>query len=212
MKTLKQLMGISCLLLILWSCEKIAVPLERERPENQEVQFDAEVEKSLRRWVPDRFLYGKSRKFKASFFTAQDLSDPRLGVGSGDCEDPSYPFFNVQKGEGRASLLGNFTTEITFCVKPPAPGEFQIDYKDGHGTFYTEDGHELHIEIPVGVVKLIPPPSEFQAKFQDRFIITGGTGPYENARGVGITNSFVKFFPEGGDRTKHTWYALLILD
>lgn len=212
MKTLKQLMGISCLLLILWSCEKIAIPLEREAPEDQAIQFDAEVEKSLKRWVPEGFLLRNSKKLKARFFTNQDLNDPRLGVGSGDCEDPSYPFFNVQKGEGRANVLGNFTTEITFCVKPPAPGEFTIDYKDGHGTFYTEDGYELYIEIPVGVVKLIPPPSKFQAQFQDRFIITGGTGPYQNARGVGITNSFVQFLPEGGDRTQHTWYALITLD
>lgn len=160
-------------------------------------------------------FYGRHRikKFKAKFVTEQDLTDPRLGFGSGDCLDTAYPFFNVQKGdEGRARYLGDFTSEITFCVKPPAPGETTIDYKDGKGTFYLADGHELYIEIPVGVVKLIPPPAPYQAKFQDRFIITGGTGPYDNARGIGLTNSFVNFFPEGGDRTQHTWYGLIILD
>ncbi len=214
MKTLKQLLIMLSLVLAFSACEKtIEVDQEIMETENSTALALTTAEEQLLAQLGGGF-YGRHRikKFKAKFVTEQDLTDPRLGFGSGDCLDTAYPFFNVQKGGGRARYLGDFTTEITFCVKPPAPGEVEIDYKDGKGSFFLADGHELYIEIPVGVVKLIPPPNQYQAKFQDRFIITGGTGPYENARGIGMTNSFVNFLPEGGDRTQHTWYGLIILD
>ncbi len=212
MNTLKLLIGTCCLMTILCSCDKVADASEQGSAHDQEIVFKEEVEQALLKWTPKKIRNGKAKKLKASFFTEQDLTDPRLGVEGGNCEDQSYPFFNVQKGEGNANVLGKFKTEITFCAKPPAEGDLTVDYKGGQGTFYTEAGHELHIEIPTGVVKLISPPSEFQAAFQDRFIITGGTGPYKSASGVGMTDSFVKFKPEGGDRTQHTWYAFVILD
>lgn len=212
MNNLKLLAGISCLLIVLCSCDKVADSSKQNSQQDQEIVFNEEVEQALQKWIPEKFRNGKAKKLKASFFTEQDLADPRLGVEGGNCEDPIYPFFNVQKGEGSANVIGKFRTEITFCAKPPAEGDLTVDYKGGKGTFYIEDGHELYIEIPTGVVKLISPPTEFQATFQDRFIITGGTGPYKNAAGVGMTDSFVKFLPEGGDRTQHSWYAYVILD
>jgi|GEM_PF-1536737 len=214
MKTLKQLLVMLSLLLAFSACEK-TIEAEQailEIENNQDLTLTTAEEQALSQLGGGFYGRHRIKKFKAKFVTEQDLTDPRLGFGSGDCLDTAYPFFNVQKGEGRARHLGDFTTEITFCVKPPAPGDAEIDYKDGKGTFLLPDGHELYIEIPVGVVKLIPPPAQYQAKFQDRFIITGGTGPYENARGIGITNSFVNFLPEGGDRTQHTWYGLILLD
>lgn len=215
MKNLKHLLFAMSIAFAFFSCEKAIqteeVSVEAERSEDLTLTT---VEEEALLQLGGGF-YGRHRikKFKAKFVTEQDLTDPRLGFGSGDCLDTAFPFFNVQKGEeGRARYLGNFTSEVTFCVKPPGAGESEIDYKDGKGTFFLADGHELYIEIPVGVVKLIPQPAQYQAKFQDRFRIIGGTGPYENARGIGITNSFVNFFPEGGDRTQHTWYGLILLD
>ena len=155
---------------------------------------------------------GPRRYFRAEhFYTAQDLDDPRLGF-TDNCDDANFPFTNVQKGEGNVYRLGAFSAEITFCVKPPAQGETEIQYKDGQGTFFMEDGHELYFEIPQGAVKLILEPGPYQARFNDYFYFTGGTGPYENADGYGITNSFVKFLPQGGDRTDHTWYGWLLLE
>lgn len=155
---------------------------------------------------------GPRRYFRAEHFrTEQDLEDPRSGF-SGNCEDSDFPYFNVQRGDGNIYRLGAFTTELTFCLRPPAPTDPSVLYKDGQGTFFMEDGHELYFEIPEGEVHLLTEPGPYQAKFNDYVFFTGGTGPYENADGYAITNSFVKFFPDASDRTDHTWYGWLLLD
>lgn len=212
MKTLKSFLLLLFGMTLLLSCERTLPPEELAIEEAEPLQLTAAEEQELVRLKRSYFGWRGAKRFKATFFTEQDLTDPRLGVGTGNCEDTSFPFFNVQKGSGGFKRLGTFDAEITFCVKPPQPGETEIDYKDGEGTLALADGHKIYIQIPTGVVKLIIPPTEYQAEFQDIFYITGGTGPYENARGIGITNSKVQFFPTGGDRTDHTWLGIMSLD
>jgi hypothetical protein len=115
-------------------------------------------------------------------------------------------------GGGVATLLGRFSTRITFCMDATdvlddgqlTEGE-SLPYVDGVGTLIAANGDELYIEISGAVLPSSDP--EFDLEFQDRFRFTGGTGRFAGAAGEGVTRSFVD---QAADRTQHLWTGTLI--
>jgi hypothetical protein len=134
----------------------------------------------------------------------------------GTCDEAPYLDYNHQKGEGTATHLGKFTTELFFCGGPSG-------YKNGEGTFVAANGDELWFSVPspgeIGQVLPLPYADPlYEAYFQDPFTFTGGTGRFVGASGSGYTNSFVDIFVDGDPnqfilehRTDHEWTGTLQL-
>ncbi len=103
---------------------------------------------------------------------------------------------NTQKGEGKATHLGKFTTTMTFCFNtnpPPAFGEYYGIPGPENGLFVAANGDELWITIISG--RVVPSPDlgpDYWAFFKDPFVFTRGTGRFEGATGGGLTNSLVR--------------------
>ncbi len=151
--------------------------------------------------------------FKATFFTTGVLMPDEERCGA------APPFLlNTQDGDGQATHLGNFSIHITFCVdvtdllndpgddgEPLTEGE-SVPYFDGIGTFTAANGDLLRFTIAGAVLPSDHPDYDFE--FADPFEFTGGTGRFQGATGMGVTNSFVDF--EAG-RTDHQWSGMLTL-
>lgn len=145
--------------------------------------------------------------FRASAFT-----ELRSLAPDPTCGDPPF-FLNTQVGEGRATHLGRFSVEFTFCVDASdllddgvlSEGE-SLPYTDGVGVLVAANGDELYLSIAGTVVPSEDPDYDFQ--FQDPFDFAGGTGRFEGATGSGVTDSFVS---QATDRTDHTWNGTLIV-
>ena len=129
--------------------------------------------------------------FKADFFTARnyEVDEP--------CDNPDFPFFNWQVGEGKGTHLGKFSVTIGFCENPETG---QYDF--GYGVMTAANGDELYIQIPaegeVGQVYFIEDPY-YEFEFQDPFDIIGGTGRFQGATGGGYTLSRVNIFDDEGN-------------
>lgn len=76
------------------------------------------------------------------------------------------------------------------------------------GTLVAANGDELHITI-AGVVLPTDQPG-FDFDFQDPFQFAGGSGRFEGASGVGITNSLVDAQGQPS-RTRHAWSGTLVV-
>jgi len=153
----------------------------------------------------------RSVPFKAKFFTKRNYD-----IVIGTCDDPDFPDYNHQKGEGTGTHLGKFTIELFFCGGPSG-------YKNGEGAFVAANGDELWFTVPspgeIGQVLPLPYADPlYEAYFQDPFTFTGGTGRFEGASGSGRTNSFVDLFVDGDPnqfirehQTDHEWNGTLLL-
>lgn len=134
--------------------------------------------------------------FEANFFTV--LSG--FEENAGGCASP-MSFLNTQKGDGSATLIGDFTTTITFCVDINT-----FEYDNGQGSFVGSNGDEIFFEGK-GQVKPSDHP-EYDLEFQDTFTITGGTGRFEGATGTMVTDSYVK---NSTQQTDHVWSGTLTI-
>lgn len=150
--------------------------------------------------------------FRARFATR--LTPDRFGEVT--CDDPTLPFPNFQSGFGKATHLGGFTTELTFCS-----GGAGV-YGGASGYLEAANGDRLFICIESGQVILpLPEPHPvYDAFFKDPFTFCGGTGRFEGASGGGMTNSLVDLWNEDypfpgpiipNHRTDHEWTGTLIL-
>ena len=117
-----------------------------------------------------------------------------------------------QVGSGTATELGNFTTDLTFCIHaifdengaPDFAGGFG-KYTDGEGYMEAENGDRIFVSIPEGQVKPTEKPG-YSFEFQDIIYINGGTGRFEGASGELLSDSYV-----GATSTDHIWTGTLIL-
>ena len=128
--------------------------------------------------------------FEANFFTV--LSG--LEENAGGCSAPMN-FLNTQEGNGSATLLGDFTTSITFCVDLNT-----LAYGNGQGSFVGNNGDEIFFEGG-GQIKPSDKPG-YNLEFQDAFTITGGTGQFVGATGQLTTDSYVNMTTQ---QTDHVW-------
>jgi len=153
----------------------------------------------------------RSVPFKAKFYTKRNYD-----VVLGTCDEAPFLEYNYQVGEGTATHLGKFTTEIYFCGNG-------FEYKNGVGVFVSANGDELHYLIPspgeIGHIMPLPIPDPlYEFYFQDPFTIVGGTGRFEGASGSGYTESYVDLFVDGDPtqfipehQTDHVFTGTLIL-
>lgn len=127
--------------------------------------------------------------FEADFFTVLVSFEEDAG-----CTAPRN-FLNTQQGNGTASLVGDFTTQLTFCVNPAT-----FEYENVQGSFVAENGDELFI---TGGGQVVPTNKEgYDLEFKDPFTIAGGTGRFEGAMGNGFTESYVNMTT---GQTDHIW-------
>ena len=133
--------------------------------------------------------------FEANFFTVLASF-----VEDAGCTAPKS-FLNTQEGGGSATMLGDFTTIMTFCVDPTT-----FEYDNAVGSFVAADGNELYFE---GSGQVLPSDREgYDLEFHDTIAIVGGSGPFDGATGELTTDSFVK---NETQRTKHVWSGTIIL-
>jgi hypothetical protein len=132
--------------------------------------------------------------FEADFYT--DLAGFEPSESCGDF------ILNTQTGAGTATKVGEFTTDITFCVDPAT-----FAYYNAVGSFVTELGDELFFVAKEGQILPSPDP-DYLYYFEDPFEFTGGTGRFAGARGEGTTYSYVNL---DGIRTEHIWKGKLVL-
>lgn len=127
--------------------------------------------------------------FKAEFYTQLVSFEEDAG-----CSAPKN-FLNTQQGGGTATLVGNFTTQLTFCVNPA-----NFEYDNVQGSFVAENGNEIFV---VGSGQVVPTEKEgYDLEFMDPFEINGGTGQFEGATGSGTTESYVNMTT---GITDHVW-------
>jgi hypothetical protein len=128
-------------------------------------------------------------QFEADFFTQLVSFEENSG-----CSTPKN-FLNTQSGDGTASLMGEFTTTLTFCVNPA-----NFEYENVQGSFVAENGDEIFV---TGAGQVLPSDEEgYDLEFMDPFEIIGGTGQFKDATGSGMTNSFVNMTT---GQTDHVW-------
>ena len=128
------------------------------------------------------------------------------------CGAPPY-FLNIQVGGGEATHLGRFSVRFTFCVDATdllddgtlTEGE-SAPYWNGLGTLVAANGDELHVAVEGAVLPSTDPAYDFQ--FQDPFVITGGTGRFEEAGGGGATDSYVS---QATNVTEHSLTGTLVM-
>ena len=131
--------------------------------------------------------------FEADFFTVLVSFEEDAG-----CTAPKN-FLNTQQGSGSATLVGNFTTQLTFCVNPAT-----FEYENVQGSLVAENGDEMFI---TGEGQVVPTEKEgYDLEFMDPFTITGGTGQFEGASGSGMTESYVNMTT---GQTDHVWTGKL---
>lgn len=146
--------------------------------------------------------------FKAKFYTDQvgEMDD----LACGDEIEADGILLNIQNGNGKATHLNEFSTDMEFCFDLNGDPSTNPDYAsyDGTGYFTAEDGDILNFRMD-GQVKLYPEPvGEYIAWFKDYFVFTGGTGRFEGATGGGQMDSQSK---AGLTHTDHVWKGNLTL-
>lgn len=151
--------------------------------------------------------YKKEIPFVVKFFSKGGVQPGEKSVEI--CGEPPL-FLNVQEGEGVGTYLGVFTYSATFCVDATdlldgvLDGDDSVPYFDNEKTtsiMTAENGDKLFIGATEGAVLPATTPG-FDFEFHDPFIITGGTGRFEGAKGKGISSGLVTQSPE---RTEHIW-------
>ncbi len=133
--------------------------------------------------------------FTATFFT--ERGNPLTPCGTAISET-NFWVQEHQIGDGTATELGEFTTEMTFCIHFITDEDGNIlpteegfgEYGDGVGEFIGENGDKITFTIPEGRVKLSSNP-DYVFEFQDKIIIDGGTGAFEGATGELVSDSYV---------------------
>lgn len=149
--------------------------------------------------------------FEADFFT----SSPGI-VPDESCNEPRL--LETQVGEGNANNIGDFSIHFNFCIditdvaEPPSEegdplitGNEALPYYKGTATFTFSNGDKLFGKISGAVLPTDKP--GYDAEFMDPMVFTGGTGRFEDAKGGGLTNSFVTL----GDGTEHEFSGVLVL-
>lgn len=185
------IVGLTSLFLVVTGCQDPTGPLAE--PSFQEGGDDGGV------------ATAESIPFRAEFFT--DIQ-PSSGPGS-PCQG-EFGFFNVQEGEGTATLLGEFTTHLEFCVDVPVenpdPENLVAEYKDLRGSFVAANGDELFIGL-LGIGQIFTTDTEGVLVFRDTFLMIGGTGRFAGATGSMVSESF-----NFGVRTEHVWTGTISLE
>lgn len=135
--------------------------------------------------------------FKANFsvWDESDIPDTR-------CR--GFPnIFLTMNGFGNATHLGKSFINATFCCDV-LTGVYQKTLY----TFVAANGDEVYGETPLGQIgpNNDVNSSYYQTKFNDTIIITGGTGKFQGAIGIVMSNAYVHdgadewrtdFFPKG---------------
>ena len=202
MKTLKYFVLTLCSICMIAACDVSQVEEELQH----ELPFERiEQESKGNKWAS---RYKKEVPFVIKFFSEG-------GVQPGEesekkCGEPPL-FLNVQQGNGLGTYLGKFTYSATFCVNATdllddgvLTGDESLPYFTNENTtsvIVAENGDKLFIGVTRGAVLPATTPG-FDFEFHDPFIITGGTGKFEGAKGKGISSGLVTQNPE---RTEHIW-------
>ncbi len=136
-----------------------------------------------------------TESFEATFMTTLVSFEENSG-----CTAPMN-FLNTQQGDGTATQIGDFTTQITFCVNPST-----FQYENAQGSFVAKNGDELFIS---GGGQVLPSDEPgYDLEFKDPFTITGGTGQFAGASGSGMTASYVNMTT---GQTDHVWTGTITL-
>jgi hypothetical protein len=137
----------------------------------------------------------ETHSFEANFYTVL-----KGFVEDSSCAAPKN-FLNTQEGEGSATLIGPFTTSMTFCVDPTT-----LEYDNVKGSFVGNNGDSIEFN---GFGQVLPSEKEgYDLEFHDTFTITGGTGRFAGASGELVSDSFVK---QETQRTDHVWSGTIML-
>ncbi len=116
--------------------------------------------------------------------------------------DDTYPEYGLKLtmvGEGTMSHLGKMTTRMVFWSElsntPVGP------YGHGTGSFVAANGDALFFVINDGLIiwNEMDNADFYLTRFNDEILITGGTGRFEGASGIIMSNAFVHFPADEND-------------
>lgn len=102
-----------------------------------------------------------------------------------------YTTILIMVGEGKMSHLGQMTTRMIFSANMGMVGP----YGYGTGVFVAANGDELHVTFDQGLIIWNEEDNNdfYLTRFNDKMIIDGGTGRFENARGHLWSNAYVHY-------------------
>ncbi|WP_242131224.1 hypothetical protein [Aestuariivivens marinum] len=199
MKTLRLLLVISGVLFLITACELNEDPIIEDNFIESNFQSKTAKQKEL--------------PYKAKMFTR-----PAEGTPTGDCPSANSPtnFWRPehQVGNGNATHLGNFTTDLKFCFHIVLNEQGMPDFANGMGEF---TGGASAIEANNGDLLYTKGRGSQVMPIQDDIYIleffhvvdiTGGTGRFENASGQFVNHGMVR---ADGTGTDHTQEGIIIL-
>ena len=121
-------------------------------------------------------------------------------------EGEPWIVFLTMIGEGVATHLGKLTVTMTFCCNGITGEYWNTDV-----IFVAANGDELYGSIPIGYIVENDEENSnrYGAKFNDPMYFTGGTGRFEGASGMVMTNAYVHDprydeYVHNGDEVWHT--------
>ncbi|WP_167611435.1 hypothetical protein [Maribellus sediminis] len=106
--------------------------------------------------------------------------------GTGEACDDGH-FRETMMGAGDITHLGEMTTFMTFCVDM-ATSEYALTEL---GYFVADNGDTLFIDVPSGQVLPGSDIDGYVAHFNDTMYFMGGTGRFDGAMGMALTNAYV---------------------
>lgn len=211
---------LNCFLLLLFSiCLIVACDVSQVEDEFQEENQSLE---NLTLENSSKYKGKKHRNGKLRIERDQDVvafEAEFSTTSSGLTEDErcnESRLLETQEGDGHAKNIGDFNILFTFCVDlsdvfPDFGGDGQLTdnealpYYKGESTITFSNGDELFGKISGAVLPTDKPRFDFE--FMDPMVFTDGTGRFKDARGGGLTNSFVVFM--GG--TEHEFSGVIVL-
>lgn len=171
MKTLLKIFFFVSLIGLMAGCDKQVEFFENESTELKKANVEVTV------------------PFKANFtvWDHSDYSDESCG---------GFPNFRLTMiGEGVATHLGKLSANMTFCCNVITGEYFDTDV-----IFTAANGDKLYASIPIGYIvdNDEENSNRYGSKFNDPMYFNGGTGRFEGARGMAMTNAYVHD-PDWGD-------------
>ncbi|TNJ45272.1 hypothetical protein KFZ70_06845 [Tamlana fucoidanivorans] len=154
--------------------------------------------------------------FKSKLHTAQ--AEDALTVICSATSPTDFWGLEHQVGDGSATHVGEFTIDLKFCFHVVLNQNGMPDFEGGFGE-YSGDNEPIPLQSANGDLlyisatsdgKLIPIQHEhYIFEFFDKWVITGGTGRFENAYGEFTWHGLVRNDDTGTD---HTWEGTIIFN
>lgn len=169
MKKLNSLLMLLAIAGVFYSCS-----------EDNLLGFEKEMEPGRDKEVTEDVMVTMPFKTDLTVWNYSDYSDESCG---------GFPNFKLTMlGEGTSTHLGKLSISFIFCCNVQTD-----EYRDTEVVYTAANGDELYAYITKGdiVTNMEENANRYGTRFNDKMEFTGGTGRFEGASGMAMTNAFV---------------------